>query len=95
MHSIMERCMKTQSQRKLSLKGKTIVINTLILSKLWFIAYVFPVLKDLIPKTNKVIFGYLWRRSAAKPISRIPSFSLGTDELSEYWSHLFKVKDSE
>ena len=55
----MEECAKTQSQRNLSLKGKTIVTNTSILSKLWFIANVFPISKDLIPKINKIIFGYL------------------------------------
>ena len=66
----MEECAKTQSQRNLSLKGKTIVINTLILSKLWFIANVFPIPKDLIPEINKIIFGYLWEESAAEPIAR-------------------------
>ena len=66
----MEECAKTQSQRNLSLKGKTIVINTLILSKLWFIANVFPIPKDLIPEINKIIFGYLWKGSAVEPIAR-------------------------
>ena len=66
----MEECAKTQSQRNLSLKGKTVVINTLILSKLWFMANVFPIPKDLIPEINKIIFGYLWKGSAAEPIAR-------------------------
>ena len=66
----MEECTKTQSQRNLSLKGKTIVINTLISSKLWFIANVFPIHQDLRPEINKIIFGYLWKWSAAKPIAR-------------------------
>ena len=66
----MEKCAKTQSQRNLSLKGKTVVINTLILSKLWFIANVFPTPKDFIPEINKIIFGYLWKGSAAEPIAR-------------------------
>ena len=65
----MEECAKIQSQRNLSLKGKTIVINALISSKLWFIANVFPIPKDLIPEINKIIFGYLWKRSAAEPIA--------------------------
>ena len=54
---------KTQSQRNLSLKGK------MILSKLWFTAIVFPILKDLIPKEIKIMFGYLWKGSAAEPIA--------------------------
>ena len=66
----MEECAKTQSQRNFSLKGKTIVINTLISSKLWFIANVFPIPKDLIPEINKIIFGYLWKGSVAEPIAR-------------------------
>ena len=65
----MEECAKTQSQTNLSLKGNTIVINTLILSKLWFIANLVPIPKNLIPKINKIIFGYLWKGSAAEPIS--------------------------
>ena len=66
----MKECAKTQSQRNPSLKGKTIVINTWISSKLWFTANVFPIPKDLIPEINKIIFGYLWKGSAAKPIAR-------------------------
>ena len=66
----MEKCAKTQSQRNLSLKGKTIVINTLISSKLWFIVNVFPIPKDLIPEINKIIFRYLGKGSAAEPIAR-------------------------
>ena len=66
----MEECAKTQSQRNLSLKGKTIVINTLILPKLWFNANVFPIPKDLIPEINKVIFGYLGKEVVAKSVAR-------------------------
>ena len=54
----MEECTKTQSQRNLSLKGKMILINTFILSKIWFIPNVLPIPKDLIPEINKIIFGY-------------------------------------
>ena len=42
----------------------------MILSKLWFIANVFSIPKDLIPEINKTIFGYLWKGSAAEPIAR-------------------------
>ena len=66
----MEECTKTQSQRNLSLKGKTIVINTLISSKLRFFANVFPITQDLILEINKIIFGYLWMGSGAEPIAR-------------------------
>ena len=43
---------------------KRIVINTLISSKLWFIANVFRIPKDLIPEINKIIFGYVWKGSS-------------------------------
>ena len=66
----MEECAKTQSQRNLSLKGKTIVINTVISSKPWFIGNDFPIPKDLIPEINKIIFGYLWKGSVAESIAR-------------------------
>ena len=66
----MEESTKTQSQRNLTLKGKTIVINTLMSSKLWFIANVFRIPKDLITEINKIVFGYLWKGSAAEPIAR-------------------------
>ena len=77
----MEECTKTQSQRNLSLNGQTIVINTPILSKLWFIA----IPKDLIPEIKKIIFGYLWKGSAVEPIAWETSFSLETEGVSEYW----------
>ena len=81
----MEECGKTQSQRNLSFKGKKIVINTLTLSKLWFIVNVFPIPKNLISERNKIIFGYLWKGSAAEPRAPENLFSLETEEVSEYW----------
>ena len=55
----MEEWAKTQSKRNLSLKGRTIVINILILSKLWFIANVFRIPKDLTAEINKITFGFV------------------------------------
>ena len=66
----MEECAKAQSRRNLSLKGKTIVINTLILSKLWFMANIFPIPEDLILEINKFVFVYLWKGSVAQSIAR-------------------------
>ena len=75
----MEKCAKTKSQRNLSLKGKTIVLNTFILSKLWFIADIFPIPKELTPEINKIIFVYLWKGSATEPIAR-ETFCLPKDK---------------
>ena len=51
-------------------------MNTLILLKLWFIANIFPIPEDLIPKINNIIFGYFWKGSAVEPIARETHFLL-------------------
>ena len=66
----MDKCAKTQSQRNLSLKGKTLVINTCILPKVGFVSNVFPLHTYIILEIKKIIFGYLWKGSAAKSIAR-------------------------
>ena len=48
----MESNVKLQNQRHLSLKGKTIIINTILLSKLRYVCSVFPLPKTLIPEIN-------------------------------------------
>ena len=55
----MENNVKLQNQRHLSLKGKTVIINTILLSKQWYICSVFPLPKNLIPEINKIIFKLL------------------------------------
>ena len=66
----MENNVKLQNQRHLSLKGKTIIINTILLSKLWYICSVFPLPKNLIPEINKIIFKFLWNNKNPEPIAR-------------------------
>ena len=56
----MENNVKLQNQRHLSLKRKTIIINTILLSKLWYVCSVFPLPKDLLSEINKIIFKFLW-----------------------------------
>ena len=56
----MENNVKIQNQRHLSLKEKTIIINTNLLSKLWYVSSVFPIPKDLLSEMNKIIFKFLW-----------------------------------
>ena len=57
------------SQRKLSLFQKAIVINSLILSKVWYIAHTLPPVKQYIMKINASIFRYMWCGSY-HPINR-------------------------
>ena len=56
-------------QRQLSLFQKAIIINTVILSKVWYITHTVPVIKSYVLKINANIFRYLWRGSY-RPINR-------------------------
>ena len=66
----MKNNVKLQNQRHLSLKGNTIIINTILLSKLWYVCSVFPLPKNLIPEINKIIFKFLWNNKNPEPIAR-------------------------
>ena len=66
----MENNVKIQNQRHLSLKGKTIIINTILLSKLWYVCSVFPLPKDLLQEINKIIYTFLWNNKNPEPIAR-------------------------
>ena len=66
----MENNVKIQNQRSLSLKGKTIIINTILLSKLWYIGNVFPIPKNLLTKINKIIFKFLWNNKNSEPVAQ-------------------------
>ena len=64
-----ENNVKIQNQRHLSLKGKTMIINTILLSKLWYICSVFPLPRHLLPEINKMIFNFLWNSKNREPIA--------------------------
>ena len=66
----MENNVKIQNQRHLSLKGKSKIINTILLSKLWYVCSVFPLPKNLIPEINKIIFKFLWNNKNPVPIAQ-------------------------
>ena len=66
----MEKHINILSPRTLSLYGKTIIINTLILSKTSHLSNVFPINSDKTNKINKKIFNYLWSNKTAEPIAR-------------------------
>ena len=66
----MENNVKIQNQRHLSLKGKTIIINTILLIKLWYVGNIFRITKDLLPEINKTIFKFLWNNKNPEPIAR-------------------------
>ena len=66
----MEKHINILSPRTLSLYGKTIIINTLILSKASHLSNVFPINSDKTNKINNKIFKYLWSNKTAEPIAR-------------------------
>ena len=57
------------SNRYLSLYQKGIIINSLLLSKVWYIAHTLPIDKNQAQKINSCIFNYLWK-GMYHPINR-------------------------
>ena len=66
----MEKLINILSPRRLSIYGKTILINTLILSKASHLSNVFAISAGKTNKINYKIFKYLWSNKPAEPIAR-------------------------
>ena len=66
----MEKHINILSPRTLPLYGKTILINTLILSKASHLSNVFPISADKTNKMNNKIFKYLRSNKPAEPMAR-------------------------
>ena len=66
----MEKHINKLPPRILSLYSKTILINTLRLSKASYLSNVFPMNTETAHKRNKKTFKYLWNNKATKPIAR-------------------------
>ena len=62
--------LNTLSLRNLSLKGKVLLINTLILSKVWYLATVYPISIKEEQIIRKHIFAYLWNGENKNPITQ-------------------------
>ena len=56
----LEKKLRLWRSRALSLKGKTLIINTLGLSGLWYTASVLPIPETLITRTNKALWEFFW-----------------------------------
>ena len=63
---------KTQqlSRRHLSLRGKTILLNSLILLKVTFLSNVFSIPTTLQQKIESIIFKHIWQFHKTEPIAR-------------------------
>ena len=55
--------------RRLSLYEKSIIVNTLACSKLWYVGTIVNMSKHYIDKFQKCIFSFLWK-SKVEPLSR-------------------------
>ena len=58
------------SRRHLSLRGKAILLNSLILPKLTFLSNVFSIPTTLQQKIESIIFKHIWQFHKAEPIAR-------------------------
>ena len=66
----MEKHIQKLMTRQLSLYGKSIIINTLILAKTTFLSNIFPIPEKIIQKIHTNIFQYLWQNKTPEPIAR-------------------------
>ena len=66
----MENYIRKITTRTLSLNGKAIIINTLILAKTTFISNVFPIPEETLSKIYTILFNYLWYNKKPEPIAR-------------------------
>ena len=56
--------------RMLKLKGKAVLLNSMILSKLWYSSAVLPIGKDMIVNINKECFSFLWGKNKSEWLKR-------------------------
>ena len=61
------------SPRELSLMGKAIILNTLILAKTAYLSNTLPIPQDILTQIHKQIFHYIWPRNQ-EPIAKKHSF---------------------
>ena len=66
----MENHIQKLKTRQLSLYGKSIIINTLILAKTTFLSNVFPIPEKIIQKIRTNIFQYSWQNKTPEAIAR-------------------------
>ena len=68
----MEKQLNRLRYRKLSLKGKVTVLNTLVLSKAWYVASVIPLPESWLKKYERLIRSFLWGKKNMQydPIER-------------------------
>ena len=91
----MENHVKKLIPRLLSLNGKLIIMNTLILSKTSYLSNVFPIDAKTTSEIHKNLFKYLWNNSNSEPITRKTMFlkkKFGGLNLIEPEAHNFTMQ---
>ena len=68
--SLLEKQLQQLSRRHLSLRGKAILLNSLILSKVTFLSNIFPIPNTVQMQIESNIFKHIWQFSKSKPIAR-------------------------
>ena len=66
----MEKHIHKLSPRPLSLRGKTTLLNILILAKAACLSNVFPIPDEVLTKIHRIIFKYMWQNKKVEPIAR-------------------------
>ena len=97
----LEKRLSDWSGRKLSLQGKTVIINTLALSQIWHLCHVFPVPKWAVKRINKAVWSFFWsgkRDLVARKVVCLPKskggfgvidFQLKADAFALQWVKRF------
>ena len=57
-----QKILSSWSRQKLSFRGRALIVNSLGLSRFWYLGSVVPIDDDFVKKVNKLSFSFLWAR---------------------------------
>ena len=60
----MQKTLNLYKNRSLSMYGKAVIVNSMILSKLWYVVSVVSIPDDFIKKIDKLVFAFYWNCNA-------------------------------
>jgi hypothetical protein len=74
-----EKCVNLYSRRELSFRGKSVILQTVLCSSIWYIGSLTPMPKNVGKKLNKLAFTFLWNNKpeALKRESLVNTFADG------------------
>ena len=75
----MESTATAHKYRKLSLKGKVLVLNMLIISQAWYAGTILPLPESKAKEIESVMFNFLWTGNQSNPIRRDTIYQLRDD----------------